>query len=123
MTRVLFVCRRNADRSQVAQAFYERRGGEARSAGPEPASELLPVVVDALAERGIEVADGRPKALSDADLEWADLVVTMGCAGACPVLPGTAYLEWQVADPAGLCLEEARELCSAIELRVAALPL
>ncbi|HVA30296.1 MAG TPA: hypothetical protein VMU58_03425 [Gaiellaceae bacterium] len=123
MTRVLFVCPQNADRSQVAQAFYERRGGDARSAGTAPAAELLPVVVDALAELGFDVSGRTPRALSGAELEWADLVVTMGCADACPVIPGTAYLEWQVADPAGLCLEEARELCSAIEQRVAALPL
>lgn len=121
MTRVLFVCPHNADRSPAAQAFYERRGGEARSVGPEPASELLPVVVDALAEIGIDLAGRRPARLSAGDVEWADVVVTMGCG--CPVLPGRTYFDWRIADPVGLCLEEARELCSAIEQRVARLPL
>jgi arsenate reductase len=123
MTRVLFVCVRNAGRSQIAQALYERRGGEARSAGSEPADDLHPVVVDVLEEIDVDVSGRTPKALTRADVEWADLVVTMGCGDACPVVPGTEYVDWQVADAVGLCLEEARELRSAIEQRVAALPL
>jgi arsenate reductase (thioredoxin) len=123
MTRVLFVCVQNAGRSQIAQALYEERGGEARSAGSQPADEIHPVVVDALEEVGIDVEGRVPRALSPDDVEWADLVVTMGCADACPVLPGTQYVDWQLADPAGLCLEDVRELRAAIERRVAGLPL
>jgi arsenate reductase (thioredoxin) len=123
MTRVLFVCVQNAGRSQIAQALYEERGGEARSAGSQPADEIHPVVVDALEEVGIDVEGRVPRALSRDDVEWADLVVTMGCADACPVLPGTQYVDWQLADPAGLCLEDVRELRAAIERRVAGLPL
>jgi arsenate reductase (thioredoxin) len=123
MTRVLFVCVQNAGRSQIAQALYEERGGEARSAGSQPADEIHPVVVDALEEVGIDVEGRVPRALSRDDVEWADLVVTMGCADACPVVPGTQYVDWQLADPAGLCLEDVRELRAAIERRVAGLPL
>jgi protein-tyrosine-phosphatase len=57
------------------------------------------------------------------DVEWADLVVTMGCGDACPVLPGKEYVDWNLPDPAGLCLEEVRELREVIEQRVASLPL
>jgi arsenate reductase (thioredoxin) len=123
MTRVLFVCVQNAGRSQIAQALYEERGGEARSAGSQPADEIHPFVVDALEEVGIDVEGRVPRALSRDDVEWADLVVTMGCADACPVVPGTQYVDWQLADPAGLCLEDVRELRAAIERRVAGLPL
>lgn len=123
MTRVLFVCVQNAGRSQIAQALYERRGGEARSAGSAPADEIHEVVVDVLDEIGIDVSGRTPRALTRDDVEWADLVVTMGCGDACPVLPGTQYVDWNLADPAGLCLEDARELRAAIEQRVAALPL
>ena len=122
MTRVLFVCVQNAGRSQMAQAFYERRGGAARSAGSAPADEVHPVVVDAMAEVGIDL-DGRvPRALEHSDVEWADLVVTMGCGDACPVLPGKRYVDWNVADPAGLCRDEVRELREEIARRVAELP-
>ncbi|HEX7526961.1 MAG TPA: hypothetical protein VF327_11675 [Gaiellaceae bacterium] len=123
MTRVLFVCVENAGRSQIAQALYERRGGEGRSAGSEPAGEILEVVVDVLDEVGIDVSGRTPKALTRADVEWADLVVTMGCGDACPVIPGKQYVDWNLADPAGLCLEDARELRATIEQRVGELPL
>ena len=121
MTRVLFVCVENAGRSQLAQALYEARGGEARSAGTEPADELHEAVLEALEEVDIDVAGLRPKALTEADVEWAELVVTMGCGDRCPVLPGKRYVEWNLPDPAGLCLEEVRELRSDIARRVAEL--
>ena len=123
MTNVLFVCVQNAGRSQIAQAFYERRGGAARSAGSEPADEVHPVVVDVMREVGVDL-DGRvPRRLERADVEWADFVVTMGCGDACPVIPGKRYVEWNLADPAGLCLTDARELRDDIARRVARLPL
>jgi arsenate reductase (thioredoxin) len=121
--KTLFVCVENAGRSQIAQALYERRGGEARSAGSAPATELHEAVVEALEEVGIDVSGRMPKALAREDVEWADLVVTMGCGDACPVLPGKEYIEWNLPDPAGLCLEEVRELRSVIEKKVSSLPI
>jgi arsenate reductase len=123
MMRVLFVCVENAGRSQLAQALYERRGGEARSAGSKPAAELHEAVVEALEEIGFDVSGRKPKALEREDVEWADLVVTMGCGDACPVLPGKEYLDWNLPDPAGLCLEEVRELRAVIEGKISSLPI
>ena len=120
---VLFVCVENAGRSQLAQALYERRGGEARSAGSRPAGELYEAIVEALAELGIDVSGRVPRALTHEDVEWADLVVRMGCGDACPVLPGREYVDWNLPDPVDLCLEEVRELRAVIEQRVDALPL
>jgi len=121
MTRVLFVCVQNAGRSQLAQALFERRGGEARSAGSQPADALHEAVVEALEEVGVDVSGRTPKALTRDDVEWADLVVTMGCGDACPVLPGKHYVDWNLPDPVGLCLEEVRELREVIDARVAEL--
>jgi arsenate reductase (thioredoxin) len=121
--KALFVCVENAGRSQIAQALYEQRGGEARSAGSRPADELHEAVVEALEEVGIDVSGRTPRALEREDVEWAELVVTMGCGDACPVLPGKEYLDWNLPDPAGLCLEEVRELRAVIEQRVSSLPL
>ena len=123
MTNVLFVCVQNAGRSQMAQAFYERRGGSGRSAGSDPADELHPVVVDVMDEVGIDLEGRVPRRLERADVEWADLVVTMGCGDACPVLPGKRYVEWELPDPAGLCLTDAREIRDDIARRVEELPL
>ena len=118
MRRVLFVCVRNAGRSQMAQALYEARGGEARSAGSKPADEVHHAVVEAMDEVGIDLSQRRPKGLTRDDVEWADVVVTMGCGDACPVIPGKEYVDWNLPDPAGACLEEVRELRETIARRV-----
>ncbi len=123
MTRVLFVCVQNAGRSQMAQALYEARGGDGRSAGSHPAADLHDVVVEALEEIGIDISGRVPRTLTHDDVEWADLVVTMGCGDACPVLPGKEYIDWDLADPAGLSLEEVRALRAAIEEKVSRLPI
>jgi arsenate reductase (thioredoxin) len=123
MKKAYFVCIGNAGRSQMAQALYERRGGEARSAGSRPAGEPHEAVVEALEEVGIDVSGRTPRALMREDVEWADFVVTMGCGDACPVLPGKEYADWNLPDPAGLSLEEVRELRAVIEQRVSSLPL
>ena len=121
LPRAYFVCIGNAGRSQMAQALYERLGGEARSAGSRPERELHPEVVDALAEVGIDVSERRPKAIDTADVEWADVVVTMGCGDACPVLPGKRYVDWNLPDPSGRPLAEVRALRDDIARRVAEL--
>ncbi len=121
MRRVLFVCVHNAGRSQIAQALYERQGGEARSAGSDPADEVQQAAVEALEEVGIDISGREPKLLSREDVEWADVVVTMGCGDACPVIPGKEYVDWDLPDPVGMCLEEVRELRAVIEARVSRL--
>ena len=110
MMRAYFVCIGNAGRSQMAQALYERAGGEARSAGSRPERSLHPEVVEAMAELGIDLSGRSPKAIDRQSLEWADVVVTMGCGDACPVLPGKQYVDWQLDDPAGRGLDEVRAI-------------
>jgi arsenate reductase len=115
---VLFVCRQNAGRSQIAQALYEQRGGSARSAGTAPAERVHAVVAELMPE----LAEQTPKKLERADAEWADLVVTMGCGDECPVLPGKRYVDWDLPDPAGRDLETVRAIRDEIERRVSGLP-
>jgi arsenate reductase len=116
---VLFVCIGNAGRSQMAQAFHQARGGSARSAGSAPAAALHPEVVEAMREKGIDLEGRKPHKLDTADVEWADVVVTMGCGDACPYIPGKRYVDWELPDPAGRPLEEVRALRDEIERRVA----
>ena len=122
LPRAYFVCIGNAGRSQMAQAFYERLGGEARSAGSRPEREIHPQVADAMNELGISLDGRSPKAITQADVEWADVVVTMGCGDACPVLPGKRYVDWELDDPAGMPLEEVRVVRDEIALLVDTLP-
>lgn len=116
---VLFVCRQNAGRSQIAEALYERRGGSARSAGTDPAEGVHPVVAEVMPE----LSGRTPKRLELADAEWADLVVTMGCGDACPYVPGKTYVEWELDDPARKDADAVRAIRDEIERRVAELPL
>jgi protein-tyrosine-phosphatase len=119
--RAYFVCIGNAGRSQMAQALYEELGGEARSAGSRPENELHQDVVEAMQEIDVDISDRRPKPITDEDVAWADVVVTMGCGDACPVLPGKRYVDWNIVDPVGLCLEEVREIRDDIARRVSEL--
>jgi arsenate reductase len=112
---VLFVCVRNAGRSQMAEALY---AGDARSAGSDPGDAVHPEVVEVMRERGIDLAGRRPRALSREDVEWADVVVTMGCGDACPYVPGKRYVDWDLPDPAGRPLDEVRAIRDEIERRV-----
>jgi arsenate reductase len=119
---VLFVCIGNAGRSQMAQAFYERLGGTARSAGSAAESQVHPEVVDAMREIGIDLEGRVPHQLSTEDVEWADVVVTMGCGDACPVLPGKKYVDWKLQDPAGMPIEVVRQIRDKIAGLVEELP-
>ncbi|HEV3474496.1 MAG TPA: arsenate reductase ArsC [Actinomycetota bacterium] len=118
---VLFVCVHNAGRSQMAAALLERHGSgrvRVRSAGTEPADDVHPEVVEAMAEVGIDLRQHRPRELEDAAVRDADVVITMGCGDACPVYPGKRYEDWDLPDPAGRPLHEVRRIRDDIERRV-----
>jgi arsenate reductase (thioredoxin) len=118
LPRAYFICIGNAGRSQMAQAFYERLGGEARSAGSRPEERLHPEVVAAMSEIGMDLTGRSPKGIAQEDVEWAEIVVSMGCGDACPVLPGKSYVDWDLTDPAGAAIEEVRSIRDEIERRV-----
>ena len=118
---VLFVCVHNAGRSQIAAALLARRAGArvaVRSAGTMPADEVHPVVVEAMDEVGIDLSQERPSLLSAEEVQVADVVITMGCGDACPVFPGTRYLDWDLPDPSERPLEEVRSIRDEIAGRV-----
>ena len=121
---VLFVCVQNAGRSQMAETLFARAGGgayQARSAGSHPAAHVHPEVVEAMREVGIDLARRVPRRLERAGTEWADVVVTMGCGDACPLIPGKRYVDWDLPDPAGKPLPEVRAVRDEIQRRVEAL--
>ena len=118
---VLFVCVHNAGRSQMAAALLEHHAGgrvRVRSAGTTPSDEIHGNVVEAMAERGLDVSTARPRGLREDDVRDVDVVITMGCGDACPVVPGTRYLDWDLPDPAGKPIAEVRPIRDDIERRV-----
>lgn len=113
LPEVLFVCERNAGRSQMAACLaHELSGGwiGIRSAGSHPDEQIDPVVVQAMAEIGLDVSTEFPKPLTDAVIRAADVVVTLGCGDVCPVYAGKRYQDWPVDDPAGQPLEVVRRI-------------
>jgi protein-tyrosine-phosphatase len=118
---VLFVCVHNAGRSQMAAGLLHQLSEGAvhvRTAGSEPASRINPIVVEAMAEIGVDLAQEFPKPLTDEVVEAADAVITMGCGDACPIYPGKRYEDWTVDDPAGKDLDEVRRIRDEIADRV-----
>jgi arsenate reductase (thioredoxin) len=112
MKYVLFICTHNAGRSQMAQAFFERRAQadvRAESAGSEPAHEVWPTVVEVMREIGIDLAGRRPRKLLLEMQLHADWAVTMGCGDVCPYVPSIVEA-WDIPDPAGRPIEEVREI-------------
>jgi arsenate reductase len=117
---VLFVCVHNAGRSQMAAGLLRKLAGdrvEVRSAGSDPAEEINPAAVEAMAEVGIQLTDV-PKLLTTDAVRDADMVVTMGCGDACPIFPGKRYEDWELEDPAGKDLATVRVIRDEIEQRV-----
>lgn len=118
---VLFVCVHNAGRSQMAAAYLAHLGGgqvEVRSAGSEPADQVNPAAVAAMAEEGIDIAAEVPKILTTEAVEQSDVVVTMGCGDTCPYFPGKRYEDWVLDDPAGQGLDAVRPIRDEIRSRV-----
>ena len=118
---VLFVCVHNAGRSQMAAGFLEHLGQgrvEVLSAGSAPKESINPIAVDAMLEKGIDIANRKPKILTNESVQASDVVITMGCGDACPFYPGKRYEDWALEDPAGQDLQFVRRVRDEIEARV-----
>jgi arsenate reductase (thioredoxin) len=108
----------------MAAGFLSRLAGdrvEVLSAGTEPADQLNPVAVEAMAEKRIDLSRARPHLLAGSAVRDADVVITMGCGDACPFYPGKRYEDWPLEDPAGKGIEDVRRIRDQIEQRVRAL--
>jgi len=123
--RVIFVCRENACRSQMASAFAQFYFGDrldVENAGSTPAKEVNPIMVDAMREKEIDMAYRKPKSLDSIKDSWnPELLVSMGCEDTCPLFPGVKAEEWGLEDPAGKDIAFMREIRDEIEKRVMAL--
>jgi protein-tyrosine-phosphatase len=117
----LFLCVHNAGRSQMAAGWMRHLAGdrvEVLSGGSDPASEVNPSAIAVMSEAGIDISGETPRPWTDEILGATDVVVTMGCGDACPVIPGTRYLDWELDDPAGKPIDAVRPVRDDIERRV-----
>lgn len=124
MKTVIFACVHNAGRSQMAAGYFNQLADPDRaravSAGTQPAANMHPVVQEVMHEVGINLT-GKPQLLTTELAQTANLLVTMGCGEACPVVLGLQRTDWPLPDPKGRPIEEVREIRSAVRLRVLAL--
>ena len=118
---VLFVCVHNAGRSQMAAGYHIHLAGDrvtVLSAGSEPADQINPTAVQAMAEEGIDITAEQPKILTTEAVQDSDVVITMGCGDTCPIYPGKRYEDWQLDDPAGQGIDAVRPIRDDIKSRI-----
>lgn len=121
--QVLFLCRENACRSQITEAFLQYYGGhlfDAQSAGDQPSQQINPLTVKVMAEKGMDLAFRIPKGLGEIEDKNRpfDLIIQMGCEMSCPVMPAIRIEDWDLQDPAGRPIEFMREIREDIEKEV-----
>jgi len=123
MKKVLFVCVENAGRSQMAEAFAKRYGEgkvEALGAGTMPSSEVNPVVIEVMKEKGFDLSKNRPKPVGARMVQEADVVIVMGCEaqGFCPAPMLKKVEDWEIEDPKEKSIKSVREIRDEIERKV-----
>jgi len=121
--KVLFVCVENAGRSQMAEAFAKAYGKgkiEAVSAGTMPSSEVNPLIVQVMQERGIDLSDNKPKLITNQMVHDADVIIVMGCSaqGFCPAPLLNKVIDWGIEDPKDKPIEKVKEIRDEIESKV-----
>ena len=119
--KIVFVCVENARRSQMAQGFAESLGQgkvEVYSAGSRPSSQIDPLVIEVMKEKGIDLSGKRPKGLNDLPPVEMDYLVTMGCEETCPAVSAKRMIEWEIPDPKGKGVDVVRTVRDAIEKKV-----
>src|SRR4030042_1554428 len=119
--KIVFVCVENARRSQMAQGFAEALGQgkiEVYSAGSSPSSQIDPLVIEVMKEKGIDLSGKRPKGLNDLPPVEMDYLVTMGCEETCPACLAKKIIEWEIPDQKGKPIDEVRRIRDALEAKV-----
>jgi arsenate reductase len=119
--KIVFVCVENARRSQMAQGFAEAFGKgklEVHSAGSHPSSQIDPLVIEVMKEKGIDLSGKRPKGLSDLPPVEMDYLITMGCEETCPTIIAKKIIGWEIPDPKGKSIEDFREIRDMVEDKV-----
>jgi len=121
LKKIVFICVENARRSQMAQGFAEVFGGEkveVYSAGSIPSSQIDPIVIEVMKEKGIDVSGRRPKGLNDLPPIEMDYLITMGCEETCPAISSKKIIEWNIPDPKGKSIDVFREVRDMIEDKI-----
>ena len=99
---VLFVCVKNAGKSQMAAGLMRQAAGdtvEVHSAGTRPGDQLNALSVEVLREVGVDISDQKPKPLDPELLRNVDLVITLGREARVDSVVGTRLENWDTDEP------------------------
>ncbi len=121
MKTVLFVCKENSCRSQMAEGFVKILGKgiiEAYSAGSSPAGQINPNAVEVMKEVGIDISGQFSKGFSQLPVKNFDFVITLGCKDICPFVPAKEYIAWNIADPKGKDINFFRQVRNVIKEKI-----
>lgn len=107
----------------MAEAFAKHYGNnkvQAISAGTIPSSEINPIVIQVMQEKGIDISLNKPKQITTQMVQEADTIIVMGCSaeGFCPAPLLDKVTDWNIEDPKGKPTEKVREIRDEIERRV-----
>ena len=120
--KILFACRENACRSQMASAFAQHYAGDkldVLNGGSQPADTINPTMVETMQEIGLDMAFRIPQSIDEAIKDNPpEIIVTMGCGEECPYVPGARMLDWDLPDPSGQTTEFMRKVRDDIDKRV-----
>ncbi|MBN1931001.1 MAG: NAD(P)H-dependent oxidoreductase [Desulfobacterales bacterium] len=120
--KILFACRENACRSQMAAAFVQYVAGdkvETLSGGSSPANRINPLMVEVMQEKGMDMAFRKPKSIAEVmETDRPDMMITMGCEEQCAFIPDIKRQNWNLPDPAGKSIDFMRNVRDEIEKRV-----
>ena len=124
--RVLFVCVGNAARSQMAEGFLRKLGGDrfaVSSAGLMPHWRVDPQAIVAMRAMGVDISTHEPKGLEAVDVTGQDVVITLCQTGddLCPSGFTGQLRHWDIRDPHDLPMETYRAVRDEIRRRVEAL--
>ncbi len=117
MKKILFLCRENACRSQMAAAFFKKElpNWTVGSAGSAPADEVDPLAAGVMREKGLDISRNKPKKFTPQMGAGFDYVVTMGCGDECPITDRKKTIEWDIKNPHGKPIEKYRQVRDQIE--------
>ena len=99
---VLFVCVKNAGKSQMAAGLMRKIAGDTvqvYSAGTKPGDTLNDLSAHALAEDGADISDEKPKLIDPQLVRDVDVVVTLGREAHLDPIPGTRFERWDTDEP------------------------
>lgn len=123
MKSIMYVCKKNSRRSQMAEGFTKVLGKDkvkVMSSGLA-SSEVDPITVQVMSEIGINISDQTSKALSDFNPQDYDAVISLcGCGVNLPQewILREVFEDWQLDDPEGESIDTFRRIRDQVKERV-----